>query len=49
MAELLISHGANINEKDNFGNTALDHATKHNNKIWSNFLSHMAQYRSKVM
>ena len=49
MAQLLISHGININEKDNNGETALHYAAENNNKEIAEFLiSHGININEKI-
>ncbi|EAX92679.1 hypothetical protein TVAG_439070 [Trichomonas vaginalis G3] len=49
MAEYLLSHGANINEKDNLSETALHSAAGKSNKDMIEFLlSHGANILEKI-
>ncbi|EAX92680.1 ankyrin repeat protein, putative [Trichomonas vaginalis G3] len=48
MAEYLLSHGANVNEKNKYGETVLHKAIKNNNKEMAEFLlSHGANINEK--
>ena len=49
MVEFLISHGVNINGKDEYGEFALRTAISNNNKEMTEFLiSHGAKFNEKV-